>query len=728
MPTTPGKWRAVRDDQLLRGNRGVDQAWYLATYRDVEASTFKSDEELACGEGGVGQAWYLATYPDIAAAGLDPVRHYLEFGWREGRDPRPDFSTRGYLALHEGLEGNPFIHHLRHRSRPASPREASTFKSDEELARGEGGIDQAWYLATYPDIAAAGMDPVHHYLHFGWHEGRDPRPDFSTRGYLTLHEGLEGNPFIHHLRHGSRPASPREGSPFEGDKELARGERGVDQAWYLATHPDVATAGMDPVRHYLEFGWREDRDPRRDFSTRGYLALHEGLEGNPFIHYLRHGSGSPREASTFKSDEELACDEGGVDQAWYLATYPDVAAAGMDPVRHYLEFGWREGRDPRRDFSTRGYLAIHDEVARSDRNPFIHYLRRGGSRGPPRDVAPTSWHSRWGMLGHMARATEWWDYKLVPVLSVFYATALVEGVSTASLWQSLVSLICAIVVCAAYVSFLNDVTDRVVDRRAGKTNRLADKPPWVLALLLAVPLCIGTVFSVAWRDNPLLVAAYLCAWLAFSLYSVPPFRLKGRGILGVLADAAGAHLFPALVAALLSLWAAGTAIDPVWIGAVAAWAFGCGLRGILWHQLHDISYDRRAGVRTFVLRHSRRAGARVAAWIALPLEAIGLAVVLWRMQSPLPVASLLLYAGYAVLRRKLWAIPIVIVAPRERSAILGQEYYGFLFPLSILLASVVRHPVDAAVALAHLLAFPGPAVWFVTQTYWLMRDAVHSRR
>ena len=37
---------------------------------------------------------------------------------------------------------------------------------DEAVARGDGGVDQAWYLATYPDIAAAGMDPVHHYRAF----------------------------------------------------------------------------------------------------------------------------------------------------------------------------------------------------------------------------------------------------------------------------------------------------------------------------------------------------------------------------------------------------------------------------------------------------------------------------------------------------------------------------------------------------------------------------------
>jgi hypothetical protein len=407
---------------------------------------------------------------------------------------------------------------------------------DERLLRGERGLDQPWYLATYPDVLAAGVDPARHYLDHGWREGRDPRPDFSTRGYLAGHEEVaqgRQNPFVHYLRQGSGTQSPR------CDEELARRERGVDQAWYLAIYPDVAAAGMDPVHHYLRFGWREGRDPRSDFSTRGYLAVHEELARtgqNPFIHYLR--------------DDDLARGERGIDQAWYLGTYPDIAAAKMDPVRHYLDYGWREGRDPRPDFSTRGYLAINNDVAGSGRNPFIQYLRHGGRKGPPRDFAPTNWRLLSGGLGRMARATEWWDYKLVPILSIFYATALVEGIGVATIWQSLLALACAIVPCAAYVSFINDATDRLDDRRAGKTNRLADKPPWMLALLLAVPLCIGAAFSVAWRDDPALVAVYLCTWVAFSLYSVPPFRLKGRGILGVVADAAGAHLFPALVAAL----------------------------------------------------------------------------------------------------------------------------------------------------------------------------------
>ena len=62
-------------------------------------------------------AFYRARNPDIEEAGLDPLTHFLAGGWREGRDPTPDFSVRAYLDANEdiALAGlNPFLHWLAH--------------------------------------------------------------------------------------------------------------------------------------------------------------------------------------------------------------------------------------------------------------------------------------------------------------------------------------------------------------------------------------------------------------------------------------------------------------------------------------------------------------------------------------------------------------------------------------------------------------------------------------
>lgn len=48
-------------------------------------------------------------------------------------------------------------------------------------------------------------------------------------------------------------------------------------------------------------------------------------------------------SSEFDACSELAA-SGKFDPAWYLRAYPDVSAAGMDPVIHYVRYGRKEGR------------------------------------------------------------------------------------------------------------------------------------------------------------------------------------------------------------------------------------------------------------------------------------------------------------------------------------------------------------------------------------------------
>ena len=55
-----------------------------------------------------------------------------------------------------------------------------------ELIRTSGLFDPVWYLERYPDVAAAGFDPLEHFYSHGGVEGRRASPEFDSRWY-TLH-------------------------------------------------------------------------------------------------------------------------------------------------------------------------------------------------------------------------------------------------------------------------------------------------------------------------------------------------------------------------------------------------------------------------------------------------------------------------------------------------------------------------------------------------------------
>ncbi len=73
-------------------------------------------------------------------------------------------------------------------------------------------------------------------------------------------------------------------------------------------------------------------------------------------------------------------------------------------------------------------------------------------------------------IGEIIRATEWWEYKLLPILGVFYATpGLSPRVDCGRLaYRDRVAD--RNVAGAVYVSVINDLTDRDEDRRAGQAE------------------------------------------------------------------------------------------------------------------------------------------------------------------------------------------------------------------------------------------------------------------
>jgi glycosyltransferase involved in cell wall biosynthesis len=121
-----------------------------------------------------------------------------------------------------------------------------SLKRDTKILLRSQLFDGKWYLRRYPDVAAARLDPLTHYIRHGAREGRNPNPLF-------------------------------------------------DSEWYLDCNPDVAAAGINPLVHYSEYGNIEGRDPHPSFSTRNYLEQNPEVAASglsALAHYLQVGKAS----------------------------------------------------------------------------------------------------------------------------------------------------------------------------------------------------------------------------------------------------------------------------------------------------------------------------------------------------------------------------------------------------------------------------------------------------
>lgn len=103
-----------------------------------------------------------------------------------------------------------------------------------------GFLDSAWYQHRYPDILAAGLDPVLHFIRYGLNERRDPNRFF-------------------------------------------------DSAWYVEHYPDVNASGQHPLLHYLSSGAAELRNPHPRFDALYYVSQHPDSAGNPLLYHIRTG-------------------------------------------------------------------------------------------------------------------------------------------------------------------------------------------------------------------------------------------------------------------------------------------------------------------------------------------------------------------------------------------------------------------------------------------------------
>lgn len=124
-----------------------------------------------------------------------------------------------------------------------------------------------------------------------------------------------------------------------------------DEKYYLASNPDLAESGQDPVLHYLRRGAIDAKNPNPWFDTSYYMASHPGIISvgiNPLFHYLLLGAHQGYKPHPL------------FDTSYYLGENPEVAQSGMNPLSHFMRFGLEAGKIPHpllKGVSPENYLA-----------------------------------------------------------------------------------------------------------------------------------------------------------------------------------------------------------------------------------------------------------------------------------------------------------------------------------------------------------------------------------
>lgn len=304
------------------------------------------------------------------------------------------------------------------------------------------------------------------------------------------------------------------------------------------------------------------------------------------------------------------------------------------------------------------------------------------------------------------RYNDWWTSKIAPILAIGYATILINHANLfkSAIW--LLFLLLSLVIGATYVSMINDITDAADDVKAGKNNYMVMIDKKLRWLMLIVCVLLGGIFMYFFYPDTFSFVLYVMSWVVFSLYSLPPVRLKVRGLWGVFADASGAHLFPTcLVVASMSYFLQ-REINVGWIIAVAGWALALGLRGILWHQFRDRDKDILVGVNTYASKIDPQQFKNKER-ILIFFEILAFVIILIIINTRIVILFFCLYLIFIVVRYKLFGTRLTILeSPKDGNyRMVMTEYYQFFFPVSLLLEFSFCQPKAWIVLMIHIVLF-----------------------
>jgi len=193
-------------------------------------------------------------------------------------------------------------------------------------------FDSKFYLDTYIDVKNANIDPLEHYIKYGWKEARLPYSNFdinlydNVENFEDLLQKMENNIVL------QKKLKNKEKLKYQKDvNKLLKSELFLAE-WVERKYPDLK--GQDSILHFCIFGHKENRNPNPFFDTQWYKSQYSDIgEENPLIHYITVGWKKGYNPSPKFNVKK------------YLEMYPEVKKEKIEPLKHFLTIGREKGYD-----------------------------------------------------------------------------------------------------------------------------------------------------------------------------------------------------------------------------------------------------------------------------------------------------------------------------------------------------------------------------------------------
>ena len=250
--------------------------------------------------------------------------HYIKEGALQGRCPHVLFDPVFYKANYQdkGSKTEPLKDYMKQKGKVVSPHPL---------------FDAAYYVQQLKDNSLSVPNDqtlLEHFLETGWKEGVSPSPYF-------------------------------------------------DFDYYYSEYPDVKSAGVNPMLHYLLFGEEEGRQPNEDFDPSSYAKPPKPAHWNTHAFESRgkltfqaimkeeqaaflNNPGlliAPKKASKKPLNSQFKAYESAIntffDEEYYTQVNWDIRNIDLHPAEHYIKFGSQEGRCPNPLFDPAYYREKH---------------------------------------------------------------------------------------------------------------------------------------------------------------------------------------------------------------------------------------------------------------------------------------------------------------------------------------------------------------------------------